>query len=61
MDKLLSSIGGVLGGYALVKLPIAGTFLSGIEPVVDGVGMLSVILCAGALIYYAVRSIFKKY
>lgn len=60
MDKLLTSVGGVLGGYALLKLPMAGTFLSGIEPVVDGVGMLSVILFAGALIYYGVRSIINK-
>jgi hypothetical protein len=59
MNKWLSNIGGLLGGYALLKAPLEGSFLSGLDPLVDGVGLITVVVFAGALIYSGVRDWFQ--
>ncbi|WP_409177450.1 hypothetical protein [Brevibacillus fortis] len=59
MNKWLSNIGGLLGGYALLKAPLEGSFLSGLDPLVDGVGLITVVVFAGALIYTGVRDWFQ--
>ncbi|WP_068773400.1 hypothetical protein [Paenibacillus sp. FJAT-26967] len=60
MDKFLVTLGGVLGGYALVKTPVDGTVLTSLEPVLDLVGSLSMIVFAGVFIVRGVRSLFGK-
>jgi hypothetical protein len=61
MDKqLLTYVGSILGGYVLTELPVSGTFLSGVEPVLDGVGVLSMILFSGTLIYKGIMSLLNK-
>lgn len=59
MNKWISNVGGLLGGYALLKAPVEGSFLSGLDPLVDGVGVIAVVVFAGALIYSGVRDWFK--
>ncbi|ASJ52255.1 MULTISPECIES: hypothetical protein [Brevibacillus] len=59
MNKWLSNVGGLLGGYALLKAPLEGSFLSGLDPLVDGVGLITVVVFAGALIYSGVRDWFQ--
>ncbi|AWX54679.1 MULTISPECIES: hypothetical protein [Brevibacillus] len=59
MNKWISNVGGLLGGYALLKAPLEGSFLSGLDPLVDGVGLIAVVVFAGALIYSGVRDWFK--
>ncbi|MFC8684356.1 hypothetical protein [Brevibacillus porteri] len=59
MNKWISNVGGLLGGYALLKAPVAGSFLNGLDSLVDGVGLIAVAVFAGALIYSGVRDWFK--
>ncbi|MFS0558194.1 hypothetical protein [Brevibacillus sp. 179-C9.3 HS] len=59
MNKWIANVGGLLGGYALIKVPLEGSFLSGLNPLVDGVGLIAVVVFAGALIYSGVRDWFK--
>jgi hypothetical protein len=59
MNKLLAYIGGVVGGYALVLSSIPGTILSGLNPILDIIGALSMIVFGGILIFYAVRALFN--
>jgi len=59
MNKWISNVGGLLGGYALLKAPTDGSFLNGLDPLVDGVGLIAVVVFAGALIYSGVRDWFK--
>ncbi|MED1781517.1 hypothetical protein P4V43_06720 [Brevibacillus fortis] len=59
MNKWISNVGGLLGGYALLKAPVAGSFLNGLDPLIDGVGLTTVVVFAGALIYSGVRDWFK--
>lgn len=61
MDKqLLTNAGGILAGYVLTVMPAADSFLSGVEPILDGVGLLSMILFSGTLIYKGVKSLWGK-
>ncbi|CAI8884344.1 Bacteriophage coat protein [Brevibacillus sp. IT-7CA2] len=59
MNKWISNVGGLLGGYALLKAPLEGSFLSGVDSLVDGVGLITVVVFSGALIYSGVRDWFK--
>ncbi|MBW5467753.1 MULTISPECIES: hypothetical protein [Brevibacillus] len=59
MNKWISNVGGLLGGYALLKAPLEGSFLNGLDPLVDGVGLITVVVFAGALIYSGVRDWFQ--
>ncbi|GAA3401781.1 hypothetical protein ACFFNY_34370 [Paenibacillus hodogayensis] len=61
MDKqLLTYVGGILGGYVLTAMPAADSFLSGVEPVLDGAGLLSMIVFSGTLIYKGVKALWEK-
>lgn len=57
MDKFWPYAGGLLGGYALtvVSFPIPG-----LDPVLDLVGGLSMIVFAGALVVHGVRSMIGR-
>lgn len=60
MNKWLSLTGGLLGGYAFLKTPLDGSFLSGLNPLVDGIGLIAMLVFSGALIYSGVRDWFQK-
>ncbi|MED1792286.1 hypothetical protein [Brevibacillus nitrificans] len=60
MNKWLTLGGGLLGGYALLKTPLDGTFLNGLNPLVDGIGLIAMLVFSGALIYAGVRDWFQK-
>jgi hypothetical protein len=60
MNKWLSLAGGLVGSYAFLKAPLEGTFLSGLNPLVDAVGLVGFLVFAGALIYSGVRDWFQK-
>ncbi|RNB85561.1 hypothetical protein [Brevibacillus panacihumi] len=55
MNKLLSLAGGLLGGYGLLKTPLENSFLSGLDPVVDVVGIVAMLVFSVGLIYTGVR------
>lgn len=56
MDNFWPYLGGMIGGYTLVQAPL-DSLGTGIEPVVNIVGVLSMIVFAGALIYHGARSL----
>lgn len=60
MNKWLSLAGGLLGSYALMHTPMEGSFLSGLNPIADGIGLVSMMVFSGALIYSGVRDWFQK-
>jgi len=60
MNKILSLAGGLLGGYALLKTPLEGSFLSGLDPVVDVVGILVMLVFSVGLIYTSVRDWIRR-
>ncbi|MCM3081132.1 MULTISPECIES: hypothetical protein [Brevibacillus] len=60
MSKWLSLAGGLLGGYGLLKTPLEGSFLSGLDPVADGIGIIAMLVFSGALIYSGVRDWFQR-
>lgn len=59
MDKFLTYFGGLLGGYALIETPVAGTILSSLDPVLDLVGVVSMVVFSGAFIVHGVRVMIK--
>jgi hypothetical protein len=54
----MAYMGGVVGGYALVLSSIPGTVLSGLNPILHIIGIASMIVFGGVLIFHAVRSLF---
>jgi hypothetical protein len=60
MDKFWPYLGGIIGGYTFVQAPVGGTALAGLEPILDIVGALSMIVFAGALIVRGVRLMIGK-
>lgn len=56
--RWLSFLGGLLGGFGLVKAPLEGSFLSGLDPLVDGIGIIAILIFSGAMIYSAFRNWF---
>jgi len=60
MDKFWTYLGGVIGGYTLVQAPLSSFGLGGLEPVLDIVGALSMIVFGAVLIVNGVRALVKK-
>ncbi|WP_400161983.1 hypothetical protein ACAF76_016640 [Brevibacillus sp. TJ4] len=57
--RWLSFLGGLLGGFGLVRAPLENSFLSGLDPIVDGIGIIAILIFSGAMIYSAVRDWFQ--
>jgi hypothetical protein len=60
MNKTFTLLGGLIGGFSLLKAPYEGTFLASLNTFFDIVGVLSVAAFSVALIYYGVRDFFQK-
>lgn len=56
MGKVVPYIGGVIGGFSLLRVPLDGTFLASLDPVVDIIGVLAVLVFAGGLIYQGIKA-----
>lgn len=59
MSKFLSYLSGVIGGFGLIYVPVS-ELLPSLEPVLDTVGIISVIVFSIALIVNGVRSLISK-
>jgi hypothetical protein len=58
MDRfILLMLASILSGFALLKLPLSGTFLEGISPVTDVIGIITVLLFSLFLIYKGLRAL----
>ncbi|WP_338471501.1 hypothetical protein R4Z10_01650 [Niallia sp. XMNu-256] len=51
---------GIIAGYALIKVPLNLTFLSGMAPVTQTIGVLAILICSLYLIYKGIRAIAGK-
>ncbi|WP_088071556.1 hypothetical protein [Gottfriedia luciferensis] len=61
MDKsILLMLASILAGFALLKVPLAGTFLSGLEPVTTLIGILAILIFSLFLIYKGLMALLGK-
>lgn len=59
MYKFLNYLGGVFGGFSLIYVSVS-ELLPSLEPLLDAVGIIAVIVFAVALIINGVRSLLSK-
>ncbi|MDD9268348.1 hypothetical protein ACFPES_15010 [Paenibacillus sp. GCM10023248] len=59
MFKLLNYLGGLIGGFSLIYVPVT-QLLASLDPLLDAAGIITVIVFAIALIVHGVRSLLKK-
>lgn len=58
MDRfVLLMIASLLSGFALINLPLEGSFLSSIEPITDIIGILTVLGFSLYIIYKGIKAI----
>ncbi|GGH76805.1 amino acid transporter [Pullulanibacillus pueri] len=50
----------VLVGFALIQVPLGGTFLAGLDQVLHVIGVLAVIVFSIVLLYLGVLALFQK-
>ncbi|WP_433743514.1 hypothetical protein [Falsibacillus pallidus] len=61
MDRLiLLMLAGILAGLALIKVPLAGTFLASIAPITTLIGILAIVIFSLFLIYKALMALLGK-
>lgn len=60
MNQILTFFFGLVGGFALTKAPLAGTFLASLEPLVDVIGLIAIVVFAVVLLYKGVRAFFTS-
>ena len=61
MDRtILLMLASILAGFALLRVPLEGTFLSGLEPVTTLIGILAILLFSLVLIYKGFMALIGK-
>ncbi|GGA30483.1 hypothetical protein [Psychrobacillus lasiicapitis] len=61
MDRfILLMLASILAGFALLKAPLTGTFLSGLQPVTDLIGILAIVIFSLVLIFKGVMALVSK-
>lgn len=61
MDRLiLLMLASILAGFALIKVPLSGTFLAGLEPITDIIGIVAVLLFSLFLIFKGLMGLLGK-
>lgn len=60
MDKFWSYLGGVIGGYTLTMASLSSISLGMIDPVLDIIGSLSMIVFGAAMVVHGVRVLIRK-
>ncbi|MCQ6562760.1 hypothetical protein [Paenibacillus mendelii] len=59
MNKFFNYLGGVIGGFGLIYVPVSD-LLTSLEPLFDAVGIITVSVFAVALVVNGVRSLLNK-
>lgn len=59
-NRIFLFLATILSGFALIKVPLADTFLASISPFTTILGILTVLVFSLVLIYKAVSSFFSK-
>ncbi|MGB3260068.1 hypothetical protein [Paenisporosarcina sp.] len=61
MDRfILLMLASILAGFALLKVPLSGTFLSGLEPITNVIGVLAIVIFSLFLIFKGVMALLGK-
>ncbi|MFB9757845.1 hypothetical protein [Ectobacillus funiculus] len=59
-NRIFLFLATILSGFALIKVPLANSFLESVSIVTDTLGILTVIIFSLVLIYKGVKSLFNK-
>lgn len=61
MDRfILLMVASILAGFALLKAPLVGTFLSGLEPITNIIGILAIVIFSLVLIFKGLMALIGK-
>ena len=61
MDRfILLMLASILAGFALLKVPLTGTFLSGLEPITNLIGILAIVIFSLVLIFKGLMALLGK-
>lgn len=60
MGKLTTLLGGLAGGIALLEVPFEKTFLASLDPFLNIVGVISIVVFSAGLVYNALKDIFQR-
>ncbi|BCB02706.1 hypothetical protein [Bacillus sp. KH172YL63] len=61
MDRfILLLLAGIVSGFALLKVPLDGTFLESVAPVTDIIGILAILIFSLFLIFKGVMAMLGK-
>lgn len=61
MDRLIHfMLASILAGFALLRVPLAGTFLAGLEPIINLVGILTIVVFSLILIFKGIMALLGK-
>lgn len=50
----------ILAGFALLKVPLSGTFLASIEPITNIIGILAIVIFSLVLIFKGIMALLGK-
>lgn len=59
-NRIFLLLATIFAGFALIRVPLADTFLESVSPITDIIGLLTVLIFSLVLIYKCVRSLFSK-
>ncbi|WML26911.1 hypothetical protein [Neobacillus sp. OS1-33] len=59
-NRIFLFLATILSGFALIRVPLADSFLDSISPVTDIIGILTILIFSLVLIYKGVKSLFTK-
>ncbi|NMH69320.1 hypothetical protein HF072_11095 [Bacillus sp. RO3] len=61
MDRfILLMLAGILAGYALTKVSLAGTFLASVAPIISLIGVLAIVVFSLYLIFKGVMALLGR-
>jgi hypothetical protein len=60
MERILLMLASILAGFALLKAPLAGTFLGSLTPVTNLIGILAIVIFSLFLIFKGVMAIMDR-
>ncbi|QGQ46203.1 hypothetical protein [Metabacillus sediminilitoris] len=59
-NRIFLFLASILAGFALIRVPLADSFLESVSPITNILGILTVLVFSLVLIYKGVRGLFSK-
>ena len=59
-NRVLLFLAAIFSGFALIRVPLADSFLESVSPITDIIGILTVLIFSFVLIYKGVKGLFSK-